>query len=126
MPIIQSAGAQAILQSSSTGAGDWYRVHHKISKLTFQVTHNPTSVGATGTTVSSTTVIEASNDGINALGTVLGTVALAGDNVQSDGFAIDAHWEYVRAKINSVGAASAGSTGAGFGIEVFVSPHIPT
>lgn len=124
MPMLQSPGGQVILASSSTGAGDWYRVHPKLGKLTFQVTHNPTSIGATGTTVSSTTVIEASNDGVNALGTVLGTVALAGDGVQSNGFATDAHWEYVRAKINSVGAASAGSTGAGFGISVSVSAEM--
>lgn len=123
MPILQSAGAQAILQSSSTGAGDWYRVHHKIAKLTFQVVHTATSAGAS---VSSTTVIEASNDGINPLGTVLGTVALAGDTLASDGFAIDTHWEYIRAKFNGIGAATAGSTGPTFGIEVFVSPHIPT
>lgn len=118
---LHSASGQVILASSSTGAGDWYRVNQKLGKLTFQVTHNPTSIGAT---VSSTTVIEASNDGVNALGTVLGTVALAGDNVQANGFAVDAHWEYVRAKINSVGAASAGSTGTGFGISVSVSAQL--
>jgi len=114
-------GPNLILTSSSTGAGDWHRVHPKLGKLTFQVLHTGTSAGAT---VGSTTVIEASNDGSNALGTVLGTVGLAGDTPQSDGFTIDANWSYVRAKINSVVAATAGSTGNGFAIAVHCSAQL--
>lgn len=121
MPLLQSPGGQVILASSSTGAGDWYRVHPKLGKLTFQVTHTGTSVG---TTIGSTTVIEASNDGVNALATVLGTIAIAGSDVKADGFATDAHWEYIRAKINSVQAATAGSTGTTFGISVAVSAEM--
>ena len=115
---LQSPGGQVILTSSSTGAGDWHRVHSKLTKLTFQVTHTGTSVGAT---VGSTTVIEVSNDGVNANATVLGTVGLVGTSVAADGFATDMHWEYVRAKINSVQAATAGSTGNTFAIAVTVS-----
>lgn len=115
---LHSPGGQSILTSSSSGAGDWYRVNPKLGKLTFQVTHTGTSVGAT---VGSTTVIEVSNDGVNAVGTVAGTVAFSGDSPQSNGFALDAHWEYVRAKIQSVAATSAGSVGTGFAINVNVS-----
>lgn len=118
MPILNSPSGQVILASSSTGAGSWYRRHPKMAKLTFQVVHVGTSAGAT---VGSTVVIEASNDGVNALATVLGTVALAGDTPQSDGFAIDAPWEYYRAKINSIVAATAGSTGSSFSVSVAVS-----
>lgn len=117
-------GPNLILTSSSSGAGNWHRVHPKLGKLTFQVVHTGTSVGATGTTVGSTTVIEASNDGVNPLATVLGTVAFSGDSPQSDGFTIDANWSYIRAKINSVAAASAGSTGSAFGIVVTCSAQL--
>lgn len=115
---LHSPGGQSILTSSSTATGDWYRVNPKLGKLTFQVVHTGTSVGAT---VGSTVVIEVSNDGVNALGTEAGTVALSGDSPKSDGFALDAHWEYVRAKIQSVAATSAGSAGSGFAINVAVS-----
>lgn len=121
MPLLQSPGGQVILASSSTGAGSWYRVHPKLGNLSFQVVHTGTSVG---TTVGSTTVIEASNDGVNALGTALGTIALSGSDVASDGFTTNNHFEYVRAKINSVQAATAGSTGTTFGISVSVSAQM--
>ena len=117
-------GPNLILSSSSSGAGDWHRVHPRLGNLTFQVLHVGCSVGATGTTVSSTVVIEASNDGSNALATVLGTFAISGDSPQSDGFTADANWSYIRAKINSVGAASAGSTGSNFAISVRVSAQL--
>jgi len=58
---------------------------------------------------------------VNANATVLGTVGLAGTSVVADGFATDMHWEYVRAKINSVQDATAGSTGGTFAIAVTVS-----
>ena len=114
-------GPNLILTSSSTGAGNWHRIHPKLSNLTFQVLHTGTSAGAT---VGSTTVIEASNDGVNALGTVLGTVGLAGDTPPNNGFTIDANWSYVRAKINSVVAATAGSTGSAFAIAVYCSAQL--
>lgn len=121
MPYLQSPGVQTILASSSTGPGAWYRVHHKLGNLTFQAVHTGSSVG---TTVGSTTVIEASNDGINPLATVLGTIGLAGSDVASDGFTVNTNWQYVRAKINSVQAATAGSTGTTFGIAVQVSAQL--
>lgn len=110
-----------ILNSSSTGAGEWYRVHPKHSNLTFQVVHTGTSVGAT---VASTTVIEASNDGVNALSTPLATIALSGDSGISLGVAIDANWQYVRAKYNSIQASTAGSAGSAFAVKTVVSSQI--
>lgn len=118
---LHGGGGQSILTSSSTATGDWYRVTPKLGKLTFQATHTGTSVGAT---VGSTTVIEVSNDGVNALDTVAGTISLSGDSPKSDGFTIDGHWEYVRAKINSVAATTAGSAGTGFAITVNVSAQV--
>ena len=118
---LQSPGGQVILTSSSTGPGDWYRVHPKLGLLTFQVTHTATSVGAS---LSSTVVIEGSNDGVNAMATVLGTIVFAGASVQSDGFATNNHPEYIRAKYNGIGAATAGSTGSTFAIVTTVSAQL--
>lgn len=115
---IQDAGVTTILDTSSTGAGSWYRVHPKMENLTIHVVQNGTSAGATA---SSTTVIEASNDGVNPLGTVLGTVALSSNSGTGDGFAVSAHWQYIRAKLNSIGAASAGATGTTAAVKVLVS-----
>ncbi len=110
-----------ILDSTSTGAGQWYRVHPKHSNLTFQVVHTGTSVGAT---VSSTVLIEASNDGVNAMSTPLATIVIAGDSPQSLGIAIDANWQWVRAKNNSLSASTAGSAGSGYGLKTIVSSQI--
>lgn len=110
-----------ILNSSSTGAGEWYRVHPKHSNLTFQVVHTGTSVAAT---VASTTVIEASNDGVNALSTPLATIVISGDSPQSLGVAIDANWQWVRAKYNGIQASTAGAAGSGFAVKTIVSSQI--
>ena len=114
-------GPTIILTSSSSGAGDWYRVHDKLGTLTFQVLHIATSVGAS---ISSTTVIEVSNDGTYPLDTVAGSIVLAGASQLSDGFATNAAWGWVRAKINSLGATTAGSTGSTFNVSVRVSAQL--
>src|SRR3954466_12797361 len=92
--------------SSSTGPGQWYRVHPDRRNLTFQIIHTGTSVGAT---VQSTTFIQVSNDGVTPLETTggssvdaLGVVALNGGSPQSAGFGIAANWEYIRANINAL------------------------
>ena len=118
---LHSPGGQTILNSSSTGPGDWYRIHPKLGKLFVSVTHQATSVGAS---LSSTVNIEASNDGVNALATKLGTIVFAGDTIQTDGFAIDSHPEYIRANYNSIGAATAASTGSGFAITTRLSAQL--
>lgn len=50
-------------------------------------------------TAAATVVIEASNDGVNTVATALGTVTLAGAG--SDGFATDAPWKYIRARVTA-------------------------
>ncbi len=48
---------------------------------------------------SATVVFDVSNDGVNAVATVLGTVTLAAAG--SDGFTTDAPWKYIRARVTS-------------------------
>lgn len=95
--LIYSPGPQTIFSSSSTGAGSWYRLHPQVRNVTFQCLQAGSSVGVT---VQSTTYIEVSNDGVNALATKAGTVVFNGTSPQSDGFTLDAHYEYVRANLN--------------------------
>lgn len=104
---IYSPGPQTILNSSSTGSGSWYRLHPNVRNVTFQALLPGSSVGVT---VGSTIFIEGSNDGVNAIASKLGTIAFNGGSPQSDGFTIDAHWEYVRATINSITTASSAAS----------------
>lgn len=96
---IYSPGPQTIFSSSSTGAGSWYRLHPAVRNVTFQCLQAGSSVGVT---VGSTVYIEVSNDGVNALATKPATIAFNGASPQSDGFTMDAHYEYVRANLNSL------------------------
>ena len=73
--------------STSTFTGNW--VFKDAPKAAIQVV-------ATG---AATVVFDVSNDGINALATVLGTVTLAGAG--SDGFTTDAPWKYIRARVTA-------------------------
>ena len=50
-------------------------------------------------TAAATVVFDVSNDGVNAVGTTLGTVTLAGAG--SDGFTTDAPWKYIRARVTA-------------------------
>lgn len=95
---LYSPGPQTIFSSSSTGAGNWYRLHPQVRNVTFQCLQVGSSVGVT---VGSTVYIEVSNDGVNALATKPITVAFNGASPQSDGATLDAHYEYVRANLNS-------------------------
>lgn len=115
---IQGAGQVPIFQSTAAGAGDWYPVHPGLRNLTFQATMTGSSVGAS---VSGTVEIQASNDGVNPLATALGTITLSSAaSPGSDGLAIDAHWNYVRAKLTTGSTNSSGSSMA-----VIVSAHVP-
>lgn len=107
---ITSPGPTTIFSSSATGAGSWYRIHPRLGKLTFQVAHTGSSVGAT---VQSTTYIQVSNDGVNPLQTTagtsvdaLGTIVHNGGSPQVAGFAMDAAWQYVRANLNALSTGS--------------------
>ena len=57
--------------------------------------------------VTATVVIEASNDGINALSTVLGTITLSGTTTSSDGFQTSAPWKYIRARVTAISGTGA-------------------
>lgn len=50
-------------------------------------------------TAAATVAFDVSNDGVNAVATVLGTVTLAAAG--SDGFTTDAPWKYIRARITA-------------------------
>lgn len=99
---IQSGGAQTILNSSSSGPGAWFRVHPKIRNITVQ------AIGiAAGASIGSTVEIHASNDGVNQVATILGNITLNSSSTSaSDGFTIDAHWDYIRAQVNSLTTGS--------------------
>lgn len=117
--VLNGPGPTNILSTTAQSTGSWYRVHPKMSNLTFQVVHTGTSVGAT---VGSTTIIEGSNDGVNALATPLGTVALSSNSGTNDGFTINAGWAFVRARVGSLAATSAGATVPGsYNLSVQVS-----
>ena len=99
----QIHGNQTILSSSATGAGDWYQQNPQLGNTTFQVLTTGTSVGDA---VSATVTFEASNDGVNALKTVLGTVTLSTSSPACDGIAINANWKYVRANQTAISAST--------------------
>lgn len=63
-------------------------------------------VEGTGT-VTATVDIEVSNDGVNAVDTVMGTITLSGTTSHSDGFTSDAPWKYVRAVTSNVTGTNA-------------------
>ena len=108
---LQAGGNQSILNSSSSGAGCGYRVQPQVRPISF-----PANASGGGATIGSTIIIQGSNDGVNPIGTILGTIALnSATNTASDGFSIDAHWEYVRAQVNSLTTGMA---------TVYASPQI--
>jgi len=96
-------GATQIFSSSSTGAGTWFQLNPRSGNTTFQSVTTGSSVGDT---VTSTVVIEGSNDGVNPLKTVLGTVTHSTASPASDGFAIDANWKWVRAKQTAISTST--------------------
>lgn len=83
-----------------TGASAW---HYKDSPMaTFQAT-----VSGTGA-VTATVTIEFSNDGVNALSTVAGTITLSGTTTSSDGFTTtDAPWKWWRANVTAISGTDA-------------------
>ena len=50
-------------------------------------------------TAAATVVFDVSNDGINAVATVLGTITLAAAG--SDGFTTDAPWKFIRVRVTA-------------------------
>lgn len=66
-------------------------------------TYQATVIGAGA--VSATIIIEGSNDNVAYLS--LGTITLSGTNSASDGFASNAAWAYVRARITAIAGTGA-------------------
>ena len=85
--------------ATSTVTGDW--MFKDAPNTGIQATVNGT--GAVATTV----VIEVSNDGVNAVATPAGTIALSGTTSASDGFVMDAAWKFVRARISAISGTGA-------------------
>lgn len=114
---IQGAGQNYILQSTSSAAfGNWVPVHPSIRNITFQAVETGSSALVS---VSGSVSVQASNDGVNPIATTLGVITFSSAaSPGSDGFSIDAHWNYVRAYINSGNTQSSGST-----FSVFCSAH---
>jgi hypothetical protein len=90
---------------TSTGAGAL--VYKDSPKATFHGI-----VSGTGA-VTATITIEYSNDGVNVLSTVGGTITLSGTTTASDGFTSDAPWKYVRANVTAL-------TGTGATAQVYM------
>ncbi len=92
--------------SGGTLTGQW--LYKDSPTTTYQAT--VTGTGA----VSATVVIEYSNDGVNALSTVGGTITLSGTTTSSDGFTSVAPWKYVRAR------TTANPSGTGATVQVYM------
>lgn len=81
-------------------AGAW--LYKDSPNTTYQAT--VTGTGA----VTATVVIEYSNDGVNALSTVGGTITLSGTTTSSDGFTTsDAPWKFARARTTAISGTGA-------------------
>ena len=102
-------GAGTIFNSSSTGASTgWTQLNPKAGTVTFQARTTGSSVGAL---VSSVVQIQASNDGVTPLATVLGTITLSSAaSPASDGFTTDAAWKFVRANQTSISTSTGSKT----------------
>jgi hypothetical protein len=100
MPNINIAGPTIILNSTSTGPGSWYKTMPGMRNQTVQATFSATGAS---TTISGVCNIEVSNDGATACGTLAGAITSPNNLVTAaDGFAMTAHWEYMRANLQSL------------------------
>lgn len=123
MPAMNPGGT-LILTATSTGVGNAFRIPKNADNVTFQAVQIGTSEAAT---ISSTTKIEVSNDGVNWLTTICTDMVITGDSPASGGLAAGValpagqHWEYVRAKASGYGATTAASTGALSSLNVYAS-----
>lgn len=104
--------------TSSTDPSLWHRVHPGVRNIGFQL--KLSSTASAEELMTGAVEIQASNDGVTPLATLLGTISLS-SAVQpaSDGLAIDTHWGYVRSVISSGTTMSSGTS-----VEVLASPHI--
>ena len=105
---IHPAGPTIILTSTSTGPGSWFRMHPAVRAPTVQTTMTGSSVGVL---LSAVMNIEVSNDGVNPTATIAGSITLSSlASPAADGFALAAHWEYIRANLQSISTGSTTTT----------------
>lgn len=117
---IQGAGPTAIFASSTPSTGAFIRVHPGIRNMTVQAVLTGSSVGSTESGV---VKIAASNDGVTPLATLLGTITLSSlGSPACDGFAIDAHWEWIRAEVTSISTSTTSAINSS--MSVYVSGHM--
>lgn len=88
-----------LVGATTNVTGNW--VPKDSINATFQA-----SITGTGA-VAATVTIEVSNDGVNAAKTSLGVITLSGTTTDSDGFATNSAWVYVRAKITGISGTGA-------------------
>ena len=97
---IKTSGKKDILRAATgTTTGSW--IYKESPFATFQAT--VTGTGA----VTGTVVIDVSNDGVNAVGTAMGTITLSGTTSSSDGFTTVCPWQWCRARVTAISGTGA-------------------
>lgn len=104
---VKSGTVRNMLGAGTTTTGAGNLLYKDSPTTTFQAV--VTGTGA----VTATIAIEYSNDGVNVLSTVGGTITLSGTTTASDGFTSSAPWKYARANVTSV-------TGTGATVQVWM------
>lgn len=123
---VQTPGPTIIMAATTAvSTGAWFRVNEKLSNWVFGINQTGSSVGAT---VTSSGVIEASFDNVTPAEVVLATWSLSGPAAGSPGHTIigiasslQGQYPYVRARIVTITASSAGAAGAPGGVQVTIS-----
>lgn len=123
---IQTMGPTVILaQTTAVSTGDWFRVEPRIKDWTIGINQTGSSLAAT---VTSSGVIEGSFDAVTPSETVLATWSLAGTAAGSPGAAaavipssMQGPYPYIRARVVTINASSAASTGTPGGVQVTFS-----
>jgi hypothetical protein len=88
-------------ERTTTGSDGWMKQDLAETGVTAQ---GNTSAGAGAVTV----VIEASDDGVNALATPIGTISLTlGTSAVADGFQMKARWNFIRARVTAISGTGA-------------------
>lgn len=96
-----------ILTAAVPYTGAWQKVPHRNEVNGPAMSWTVQAVEGTSGTVTATVIIDASNDGVNALPTPLGTITLNATSPAIDGFAWTARWNFIRVRVTAMSAASA-------------------
>ena len=120
---VQTPGPVVILgPTTAVSTGNWFKVSPKLTKWAFGIDQTGSSARST---VNSSGVIEVSFDAVTPCETVLGTWSLDGPAAGSPGAellvipsSLQGQFPYVRARIVTIGASSAGASGTPGGVQV--------